>query len=191
MPLIASLKSTKAALQPFDVGYFAGLSGVSFNVTHQTPGTDVTGQTSFAATTPTFLIYQSGAVNRVVLEEIELSQTGTVAGAAIQVYVAIDTASRYSSGGTAVVPQCVSGESSTSPTFTFTYNPTANAAGAGTRYVMSRSIAQSVGAAPHVWSFKDAVSIGATGSILVYTVAATTGPSWKFNFKVKQETIVS
>lgn len=163
--------------------------GAMFSTTHQTPGTNPTGQTAFAATTPTFLIYQAAAVNRVILEQIELTQTGTVAGGAIDIYIAIDTASRYSAAGTPVVPQNMNAESTEAATFTFTHSATASAAGGGTRYIYSRTIAASVGAEPHIIDLQGAGIIGATGSILVYTVAAVTGPTWKFNFRVAQEKI--
>lgn len=171
-----------AQYRDVDHGFASSFRGHRYTVTHQTPSTDVTGQTSFAATTPTFLFYQSGADTSLALNSMQLSQSGTVAGADVFISLAIDTASRYSSGGTAVVPQVMHTAESTAANTTFTFNPTASAAGAGTRYIGTWAANADTGVMTSL-DFRDGVIIGTTGSILVYTWAGTTAPSWKFVFE--------
>lgn len=174
-------KTAGGVLQPRRDGYYSAKIGQSFATAHQTPSTDVTGQTSFDATTPTFLFYQAAAANRVILRDLCLSLVGTAPGGVVHVALATDTANRFSAGGTAVVPQNTSGLSTVAAGVTFRYNATASAAGAGTRYLRKWSVPAGLGAiiCP---AFDDEVIIGATGSILVYTWAGTTGPTWAFSF---------
>ena len=166
--------------------YSAGREGRSFAVAHQTPTTGVTGQTSFAATTPTFIIYQAAATTRSILRGFQLSQSGTVAGGDISIALAIDTANRYSAGGTAVVAKNTSSVSAATAGFTFAYNATASAAGAGTRYIGRWTVDNVLGT---VFSYEsqDGDMIDTTGSILVYTWASTTGPTFDFTFRLADE----
>lgn len=60
----------------------------------------VTGQTSFAATTPTFLLHVPDGTTAIPLF-VNLTQAGTVAGGDIGIAISIDNAGRYSAGGTA------------------------------------------------------------------------------------------
>jgi hypothetical protein len=150
--------------------------GRRFGVTHQTPGTTITGQSSFVSTTPTFLIYQASASRRLVLSNFSLGQDGTPAGGTIHVLVAIEAANRYSSGGTSITPQNTNGESDNSAAFTFKYNPTATSPGS-VRYLYSWTQPVSIGGL-FTPDLQDGVIIGATGSILIYTWASTVAPSW-------------
>lgn len=169
--------------------------GRLFVATHQTPSTDITGQTSFDATTPTFAIYGSNVTHRGVLKRLRLCQSGTVAGGTIFVSVAIDTANRNSAGGTAFTPQNRNASSSNSSVWTFKSGITATAAGTGTRYVEAATAAASLGNILEIdftegyhedgliWSAAGTTTGAYTGSLLVYTWAATTGPSWKFQLE--------
>ncbi|KAF0244418.1 MAG: hypothetical protein FD180_2539 [Planctomycetota bacterium] len=157
--------------------YGSCAGGRRFAVAHQTPGTTITGQTSFVATTPTFLIRQASAEHRVVLSNFALCQAGTAAGDLIHILVAIDTSDRYSSGGTLITPQATAAPSSLAAGFTFRYNPTASSAGGGTRYLYEWTQAVYSGGIFNP-DMHDGVLIGFTGSILVYTWAATTAPTW-------------
>ena len=185
---IHDFKRGQAIYKSIDFGFASAFEGRRYSVTHQTPSTDVTGQTSFVATTPTFLFYQSAADTAFVLNSMQLSQSGTVAGDDVFISLAIDSTSRFSSGGTAVTPQGMYSGESTSANVTFCYNPTASAAGSGTRYLGTWAANADTGVITSI-DFHDAVIIGATGSILVYTWAATTGPSWKFLFEFVEFTI--
>ena len=166
-----------------DFAFASSFEGRRYTATHQTPTTDVTGQTSLVATTPTFLFSQTGADTAWGLNSMQLSQSGTVAGGDIFISLAIDTANRRSgSTGTAVTPQVMYSGESTAANVTFTYNPTATAAGGGTRYLGTWAANADTGVITTL-DFRDAVIIGTTGSILVYTWAGTTAPSWKFVFE--------
>ena len=156
--------------------YGSCAGGRRFSVAHQTPGSTIAGQTSFAATTPTFLIYQSAAAHRVVLSNFALCQDGTPAGGTIHIAVAIDSASRYSAGGTAITPQATAMPSALSAGFSFRTNPTATSPSAArilyewTQPVWGGSVFNP--------DLHDGILIGFTGSILIYTWAATTAPTW-------------
>lgn len=176
--------------------YVSAKSGRRFAVTHQSPGTAVAGQTSFSATTPTFLLYQSAGPRRVVLSSLNLSLVSPAPGGPVNVLVVLDRTSRYSSGGTLVAPQnflADSGDANDANTagFTFRTNPTATAAGAGAdvpRYAYHWLVSPSVlSPVPLSVDFGDGAVIGKTGSILVYTWAATTAPSWVFAFDFIEE----
>lgn len=166
--------------------YHAMRNGLCFKATHQTPGTGVTGQTSFVATTPTFLIATNAASRGVVGLNFWLGQAGTVAGATIDIAVAIDNTYRYSSGGTAIVPLNSDMDQTTAAAAVFYFNPTASAASANVRYVWTFTAAASLGAEATI-DFEDGLGIGTTGSILIYTFAGTTGPTWRFGFEWLEE----
>src|SRR3989304_5603356 len=111
--------------------YTASLLGQRFSAPHQTPGTAIRGQPSFVATTPTLMIYQSSAATRIVLSSLSLFLAGTAPGGTVDIAIAIDTANRYASGGTAITPQNGNAGSTASANATFRYNPTASTAGSG------------------------------------------------------------
>jgi len=165
-----------AKVQDRAKAYASAVGGRRFAVAHQTPGTQITGQTSFVATTPTFLIYQSAAAHRLVLSNFALCQDGTPAGGTIHIAVAIDSASRFSTGGTAITPQATAMPSALSAGFTFKYNATATSPSAArilyewTQPVWGGSVFNP--------DLHDGVLIGFTGSILVYTWASTVAPTW-------------
>lgn len=156
--------------------YSSCIGGRRFSVAHQTPGTVITGQTSFVSTTPTFLIYQSSASRRVVLSNLSLCQDGTPAGGTIHIAIAIDASSRYSSGGTSITPQSTIADSDLSAGFTFRYNPTASSPSAA-RILYEWTQPIWLGSVFNV-DLADGVAIGHTGSILIYTWASTVAPSW-------------
>jgi len=170
-------------------------AGKIFYANHQTPATGITGQTSWVGTTPTFLIYGTNVASRGVLKRMTLSQSGTVAGGAISIVIAVDSRSRFDAGGTAIVPVNANINYSNASGYTFLYNATALAATATVRYIQEITIAASVGSV-FALDFTEAyeengipfaaagTTIGAyTGSLLVYTSAATTGPTWKSSFE--------
>lgn len=173
--------------------------GAIFSATHQTPSTDVTGQTSFVATTPTFIIYGANENYRGVLRRLRLCQSGTVAGGTIFIAVAIDTTDRFSVGGTAVTPQNYNPDFTRTSVYDVKYNATASAAGTGTRYLEPLTAAASLGTITEI-DFSELfhedglIFTGAgstlgkyTGSLLIYTWAATTGPSWKFKLEFLED----
>ena len=69
----------------------------------------------------------------------------------------------------------------------FLTNPTATAAGGGTRVVLDITVAASLGTTTQI-NFKDEIFMGTTSSFLLYTFAAVTGPSWAFVFDLEEVT---
>lgn len=165
--------------------YIGMRGGMLFTVTHQTPSTTVTAQTSYAETTPTFIIDQSSEDRRIVGLEYWLSQEGTVAGGVISIRVVIDSIARRASGGTEVVPQNCDMESSVTSGATFYFNPTASTSSTE-RVIWAHAAAASLGTTSTL-DLEDGLGIGTTGSILIYTWAATTAPTWSFGFRWKEE----
>lgn len=157
--------------------------GRRFIATHQTQGTTITGQTSFAATTPTFLLRQNATTVRVVIRNIALTTMGTAPGGNVNIAVVVDTANRFSAGGAAVVPQNLNEASATASGITsFLTNPTATAEGATHRVVTQTGIGTTVPTTVFI-DYKDGLFLSVTSSLLVYTWAASTAPSWLFNFE--------
>jgi len=174
------------ALAPRADGYAAVSRGRRFYTTHQTPGTGITAQTSFVATTPTFLLNNLAATKGAILRSIIVSQSGVVAGGNINYSVAIDSANRYSSGGTLVVPQNGNADSVVTSAMTaFRFNATATAAGAGTRYLAEVVVPPSLGTITS-FLFDDGAFIGTTGSILFYAFAAVVAPTLRFVFECEE-----
>jgi hypothetical protein len=181
-------------------GGFVSGSGIRrYVISHQTPTTTVTGQTSWVATTPTFMLYKtsSNTTTRTIISLISLEQTGTAAVGAISLIGCIDPTNRYSSGGTAVVPKLTSlqqVDSGTTPDFTFRYNPTASAA-SGTadlvpRYFNCGTFPAVTGTTLPTIDCQDEFVIKGPGTFMLYTQAATTGPTWNFTFEVIEEALV-
>lgn len=165
--------------------HHASVMGRRFYYTHQTPGTVITGQTSYVATTPTFMLSNTSGANVIIIRSLTLSQTGTVAGGLINVLTTLSTTNDFSSGGTAVVGQNPNEGSATTVAagITFRTNPTAT--GTITRLLASLSVPASLGTITTI-DYKDAVMLGNTSSSWsCYTHAATTGPSWFFVLEVE------
>jgi hypothetical protein len=157
--------------------YSTCIGGRRYAVAHQTPGTTIVGQTSFVATTPTFLINQANSNGRrIVLSNFALCQDGTPAGGVINILVAIDPADRYSSGGTAITPQATMADSDYAAGCSFRYNPTATSP--STARILYQWTQPVWAGAVFNPDLQDGVAIGQTGSILIYTWAATTAPTW-------------
>lgn len=148
----------------------------------------VTGQTSFANTTPTFLL-RNHTTNTVICLPlfISLCQTGSVAGGAIDVIVEIDNTIRWSSGGT--VETVLSSRPSlgkTSQCIAYS-NPTA-ASGYGVRVdgvTLGQDVSPAEGAIQqYIWTPTSTMDILDPGmTFLVYTYAASTGPTWFWTIK--------
>jgi hypothetical protein len=160
-----------AGLSTFAVredAYYSSRLGRRFSFTHQTPGTLITAQATFVATTPTLLLYNSaGNATTIILRTVRVVVLEATI-APVMICVAIDTADRFSAGGTVIVGQNWSEASATAyPGTAFRFNATATAAGGGTRYLWTDAIPTGLGGSITI-SFKDGVLVSATGSILVY-----------------------
>lgn len=140
----------------------------------------VTGQTSFAATTPTFMIDVPSGITCVPLF-VDLMQTGTVAGGDIELLFEIDRIKRYSSGGTA--------EKAFNPQFKTAkcvlYSGATALTGYGmtlSRYDLAPDVSPAEGAVNKpFWTPPYPVILRGPASFLIYSSAGTTGPTWFWN----------
>lgn len=163
--------------------------GQLWNVTPTSPSTTYTGQISLVATTPTFLIRmaEATAANRVLPLKMRLSQSGTVAGGNISVAILMDNTDRLSgSTGTIIEQAQPYMRAGNTSAFTVRGNPTATAASSAIRTLDSFEIIAQTGDILE-YDFDAETMIEGTGSILIYTWAATTGPTWKPLFQIAQE----
>jgi len=183
---------TRSEFSCRDVGdrYASSRLGGRFAVCHATPGTviDESGVTAFSATDPSFAFYQTAQSTRVILSGMTLTQTGTVAGDDIGIAIVIDTTNRYSAGGTLVTPQPMDGGQSGAANVSFRTQPTLAAAGTTHRTVFHAGATEAIGTVSS-FCFGDGIMIAGTGTIAIYTWAATTGPQWYFDFEIIEETV--
>lgn len=171
--------------------YGAGKAGRLYSICDQTaPPAAYLGQTSFVATTPTFMLYKSAGTTFHALRNIELSQRTTVAAAAIDIHMALASVSRYSSGGTAIVPKNYSTDKFAIPKaitdLTVTANATATAAAATTYWFKSYTAVAQLGSTIKLECL-DGVILGPTSSLLIYCIAAGTAPTLALNGDVIEE----
>ena len=185
-------------------GYLASL-GRMYRFSGAALNTTATGATSFATTTPTFLLkVAAGAQYAVIPAEARLFQAGTVAGGAVTVLMEIDNANRYTSGGTALISQnCKTDGVALASLDNFTagdiamYDTNSTAITAtdavGIRTfgaLLGQDVSPAEGAVNEIiWTPQAGVdilvptaSLGA--SWLINTSAASTGPTWIYSFKV-------
>ena len=161
-------------------------AGQVFYVSDADQNDMVTGQTSFANTTPTFLLDVPRGTTAIPLF-LGLNQAGTVAGADIAIITELDDVVRYASGGTAeTIFNSRSHQRSTAES-TFYSNPTA-AAGYGVRTFgvqLAPDISPAEGAIYEVvWTPGGSLDfIDGPGAWNVFTYAGTTGPTWLWSAK--------
>jgi len=143
----------------------------------------VTGQTSFANTTPTFLLNVPSGVTAIPLF-VNLAQSGSVAGDFITVSIEIDDIAAYSSGGTAETIFRNYVGSGTSPGAAV-YSGATAVAGYGIM-VHHSTHAEDVdpasadaGLTSHLlWVPPVPLILKGPASLKVFTYAATTAPTW-------------
>ena len=166
-----------------DILSLAG-EGKVFHVNNPTIGTGVTGQTSYAATLST-LTFRNTSSNKIMVPlYAKLSQTGSVAGGIITIHVSTLEVGQFTSGTALTVynanqqvtssPSVLAYHTATLPTFT-----TGNQ-----RLVHTETIFQTVTAAnrtPVVFPAPGFAQVRPGGQLDIYTLAATTGPTWMFN----------
>lgn len=149
----------------------------------------VTGQTSFADTTPTFLLdVPTGKV--VIPLSVYLGQAGTVGGGAISVHMALSsTATAYASGGTSERLFNARTDKTGTPSSALYSNPTATT-GRLINQVRSWELGQDVSPAEGavqelIWTPDKAgyplILVGPC-SLGIFTLAGTTGPTWNWSF---------
>lgn len=150
----------------------------------------IVGATSFAATTPTLLLEVPNGTVALPLW-VMLQQAGTVAGGNISVAVSFDIISRYTSGGTAETIRSTRSDHPVTPLCTlYSTGGSAIVAPAASRAqsLYHQTIMQDVAlvatdiplpfADEGVWRPPAPIYLTGPASLLVFTYAATTGPSW-------------
>lgn len=146
----------------------------------------VTGQNSYVATTPTFLLDVKAGTIAIPLW-VHMSQAGTVAGDPIAVYMSFDRAARYSSGGTSeAITSMHTGrlQSQTS----LLYSGATAAAATEARLLKSQLLDQDVTdpnttESIHWEAFRNFIPpfLQGPAALLVFSYAATTGPTWEWS----------
>lgn len=139
----------------------------------------VTGQTSFADTTPSFLLDVPTGTTAIPLF-LNLSQTGTVAGGAIDVIIEADKRTRYASGGTS--EKVFSSRAQMAGPASKLYTGATAATGYGIR-LWAATIGMDVSPAEGAvqgpfWKSEAPYFLDGPASLNVYTYAGTTGPTW-------------
>ena len=163
--------------------------GQVFNASAAAQDTAVTGATSFATTTPTFLL-DVPEDTIAIPAYMSLNQSGTVAGAAISVLMETDNADRYTSGGTAatVLNKLTTGGKTALSTL---HSATGSAIVATDAYgvrimglVTGQDVSPAEGAIQEiVWTPASGIELlVGPAAWLIYTYAATTGPTWLWSF---------
>jgi hypothetical protein len=143
----------------------------------------VTGQTSFAVTTPTFLLDVPAGTTAIPLF-VNLTQAGTPAGGDVTIEISIDNADKYASSGTSEAvlnPRTSSGRAN----LCTLYSNATGETGYGVRVfsaVTSPDVSPAEAAVqgPY-WSAEIPYVIEGPGAFQVYTYAASTGPTWEWS----------
>ena len=168
---------------------YLAFQGREYHAGPAASGTVVTGQTSLATTTPTLLLrVLDGTV--AIPSRLHLAQAGTIAGGAISVLIEADNADRWSSGGTAatVLPARTDNPLTQGSTL---YTGATAADGYGVQ-LWGALLGEDV--SPAEGSLAGAIRLSlregtlplsylrGPASYLIFTYAATTGPSWHWGF---------
>lgn len=169
-----------------DVAGLLALEGRVFYASDAAQNDRVTGQTSFAATTPTFLLRVPANTVAIPLL-VSLGQSGSVAGGDVTVIIESDNVDRYSSSGTSETVY----NSRTGPALPTNQCTLYSGATAGSGYgarIMGVTVAADVAPAEGIsneliWSPSGPDVLVGPASFLVYTFAASTGPTWLWSLK--------
>ena len=178
---VSSFQAFDGSVYSSDIIWKLAADGRLFVASDADQNDMVTGQTSFANTTPTFLLRVPAGTIAVPIF-LNLSQSGTVAGDFISVVIEADDVDRWASGGTAetvftprkapniIAQRCslLSGATASS--------------GYGVR-IWGATIAQDVSPAEGAvqgpfWKPEMPYFLEGPASLLIYTYAGSTGPTW-------------
>lgn len=175
------------AMNGGDLGLLLASQGRIFTASDAAANDRVTGQTSFANTTPTFLLQVPNGTTAVPLL-VTLGQTGTIAGGAITVIIEMDNADRYSASGTSetVLNNKTGGVVATNACTLYSGATATNAYGVRNFGVtVDADIASGEGISNELlWTPTSTPEfLVGPASFLVYTFAATTGPTWLWTIK--------
>jgi hypothetical protein len=169
------------------MGYLAA-NGRILTASAAAANTTVTGATSFATTTPTFLLDVPSGTTAFPLR-FTGGQTGTVAGAKVDVIVEWDNADRYTSGGTAATALNQMFHTRTNSAVFYSATGTAitatNAYGVRDMAITTgEDVSPAEGALQEIMWTPNAGPIGLRGPAawLCYFYAASTGPTVWYTF---------
>lgn len=179
------------ALFSTDWLYKLAFQGRIFIATDADANDTVTGQTSFADTTPTFSLEVPSGVAAILLR-VSLGQVGAVAGGAVTVNMAISSgALSRASGGTAETVYCARTDAPAgSAQCTLYSGPTATTALLTKNLYSTNLIGPDVSSAEGalnevLWTparYGHPVILMGPAALGVFTWAATTGPTWAWSF---------
>src|SRR3990167_12660 len=189
----ANLSGFKVACSPVtaDLSWRFALEGKIYYCSDADANDVVTGQTSFVETTPTFLQVNPARSDKVLIPLlVNLCQTGTVAGGAIDVIGVLDRADRYASAGTSegVMNANTSINGGNRVLLYSGATATASVAGQHKRVegvTLGQDVSPAEGAVQiYTWTPQSGIDLMFPGSsMLWYTYAGTTGPTWFWTFK--------
>lgn len=171
-----------------DFAWQLALDGCVFVAADGDQDDRVTGQTSFANTTPTFLLHNPANSTAIALPfYYHLAQTGTVAGGDIRVETEIVHPSAYASGGTLERVRNLRIGMASRPTnkCQLYSNPTATAGyGIAVGHVtLGPDVSPAEGAVNiYEWRAPVGMILDPNTSLNVFTYAATTAPTWGWHF---------
>lgn len=166
------------------------LQGRVFTASDADENDRVTGQTSFAATTPTFLLHVPNGTKAMPLG-VSLGQAGTVAGGDISVMLSFDRVSRYSTGGTSEAVSALRTDRVNTNRCLLYSGATASGA-TDARVLLSLGEVPAVAGSGtatrsdsyiNLAAFRDftpPILVG-PAAFLVFTYAASTGPTWEWS----------
>lgn len=171
-----------------DLGWKLALAGYSFVASDGDQNDRVTGQTSFANTTPTWMLRNPASSDRIVIPgPISISQTGTVAGGVIGIELEFRHSDAYASGGTSEgVSSTAAGLNPVPVNKGLCYSGATATAGYG-RACGSYTLAQDVEPAEGIINvvrpdIPEGLMLWPGSSFMIFTYAATTGPTWGWHW---------
>lgn len=173
-----------------DLAHKIAISGRKFYASDADENDKVTGATSFSLTTPTFLL-RNPADSGVVCIPLffTLNQSGTVAGGAVDIIAFLDVSDRWSSGGTNERVISARPKSGTKNKCQLRTGATATTPADTTGIRMDgittgQDVSPAEGALQqYLWTPTSVMDLLDPGtSMLIYTYADTTGPTWWWSF---------
>lgn len=178
----------------YDYSWELALGGRIYVASDADQNDRVTGQTSFANTTPTFLLHNPSTSTVVCLpHRFWIAQTGTVAGGDIGVDIECRSPSAYSSSGTSEgVSSLFFGQSNAGISNAVTnqcllYTGATASSGQGRamgHYTLGPDVSPAEGVINVLeWPAPFGLILGPNASLGVYTYASSTGPTWGWFFE--------
>jgi len=176
----------------YDQAIFDGRAFMVSNAARETAL--AVGGTSFSDTAPAFILDVPSGTGIVPLE-IDLRQGGTVAGGAITVLATLSDKVRRASSGTSHTPQSMRFDEPHAAKCSFYTGPTANTNTDDISLfggIYEHNLDGAITASQVFWSARTSFPPYLVGpaSLVIYTFAGTTQPSWFFTIKWAEVSIV-